>query len=59
MKELIGFFLFGVIFIILQEKMDLLLSKRMVFVIYSILFCTLLYMYKNRENREKIKKTIV
>lgn len=53
MKELIGFFLFGVIFIILQEKMDILLSKKMVFVIYSILFCTLLYMYKNRENREK------
>ena len=59
MKELIGIFIVGVIFTVLQEKMDILLSKRMVFVIYSILFCTLLYMYKNRENREKIKKTIV
>jgi hypothetical protein len=56
MKELIGIFIVGMIFTVLQEKMDMLLSKRMVFVIYSILFCILLYIYKNRE---EIKKTIV
>ena len=59
MKELIGIFIVGIIFTVLQEKMDILLSKKMVFVIYSILFCILLYIYKNRENREEIKKTIV
>lgn len=56
MKEVIGIFLLGIIFTILQDKIDLLLSKRIVFVIYSILFCILLYIYKNKE---KTKNNIV